>query len=1110
MIELIKYIFRTDLHKKKLFLLVLGVVLFAFLFTPRPADAFWPLLILGGVVLLKFFPDFTSEITGTVGKFFFDAGVLLFNWVFAAIAGLLQGIYIVMGEILISITNYFISIPVSPSNLLTPEFIRQAFDFSRLLVNGFFLLILAFIGLATILRLQEYQLQRTLPKLILIALLVNFSGVFVGVVVDIANLLTSYFLNAVAGTDALYSSNPWAASKPDPALLGQNIARIIFYLVGVLIYFAIMFIFGFRVLVLWVLTILAPLAFAAFILPATRKWWSQWLNSLIQWALVGLPISFFLVLAGYAISMKLPPVPSTSGIGVEIYNVFAPATALLLLFVGITISLSMAPGSVRGITTFARKAGTVAAGFLGAQAIMRLAESKRVRGAASRWSSSANPKFGYKYNEEKKQWEKREGPLGGAQRAVGGLTGFGKRVTGKPMERFLTKGEKTAEEKAKKEAMQASVPELRSLLAQAGTGAQKRGVWQAVLQRKQTRQVFDTDTMSGTKEDREFQKARLEDAALGAHDNALAEGDDDTVEKSRWALAHNEKAMKHFAELEDQRTRTFADQYRDRTGGNLRNENGTERLDEHGSTIALPEGVASEEYDRGIKSFRQKAQKSARTEDEMRYFSRGLLRDKEFMRGWHDTNIGGAQQASAFMRAFGQQGVQAFEDAKKPTDEYFESKQIGMRFDASGKPIPIYGDDSAIVRLEAGAAAQNLGVKPKEGAETTQLVGARQQIGKKLTDLLNAQVDATTQKTVHDDVIDIFKDMTDLRNKRNVMDLIHKDKELRKIFQGPSGIADEQARSEVAEALYAIPNDLARKDLAGILQGNPELSHVAPQLAEISNPAQRRSVAAMLGKVQNRGTRSEAASVLQETPELVNAADEIHALSGFEQQIKDLENDIKRNQAVRTLKAGRGENTTAEDAIIKERKAAQRDAEIKLNTLNLQHDRAYKLLKAAPNAKILIPQAERLESILKRPGYKGEAYPGGPGGGPATGAGPVGGGTPRGGGVPRRPRPGAGPAARAPRTTEETERRSPGRTQTENMRQRQAEQLRTDPGFRQRFLEQLARHQSLGHTPQIEEAQGLLEEAFGPNYEDIITRTDLKEGRGPEVPPPNSPSAPRR
>lgn len=362
------------LANRKFFLTLLGIFVLAFLLVPRPADAIaWIPLVLIGVLAYELFPDILGRIAGTAGQYVFDALVIFFNTIFATIAGVLQGIYIGMGEILISITQYFISIPVSPSNSLTPPFVIQAFDFSRLLVNGFFLLTLAFIGLATILRLQEYQLQRTLPKLILIALLVNFSGVFVGLVVDIANLLTHYFLNAVAGTDALYSSNPWGAFQPDPARLGQNIARIVFYLVGVLIYFVIMFVFGFRVLVLWVLTILAPIAFAAFILPATRKWWNQWLSALIQWAFIGLPISFFLVLAGNAISMELPQ--TTSTIGVEIYNVFAPASALLLLFVGIGISLSLAPAWGRRLALLGAAGGVAAGVGLGYLGLRRYGKS---------------------------------------------------------------------------------------------------------------------------------------------------------------------------------------------------------------------------------------------------------------------------------------------------------------------------------------------------------------------------------------------------------------------------------------------------------------------------------------------------------------------------------------------------------------------------------------------------------------------------------------------------------------------------------------------------------------------------------------------------------------
>lgn len=88
--------------------------------------------------------------------------------------------------------------------------------------------------------------------------------------------------------------------------------------------------------------------------------------------------------------------------------------------------------------------------------------------------------------------------------------------------------------------------------------------------------------------------------------------------------------------------------------------------------------------------------------------------------------------------------------------------------------------------------------------------------------------------------------------------------------------------------------------------------------------------------------------------------------------------------------------------------------------------------------------------------------------------------------APSSPRGSGGPATRAPRTVEERERRSPGRTRSANERQRRIEQLQTNPNFRERFLKQLATHRSQGNVRQIEELEGILEEAFGSNYAETL------------------------
>ena len=157
--------------------------------------------------------------------------------------------------------------------------------FSRDFVNMLFILILVFIGLATILRIESYQLKKTLPSLLLIALLVNFSLVLVGFVVDISNILTNFFLSQIVSWDNLLGT--WnnaldflvegahgvlAASATFYSGFGLAISRIvgivvygivlcIFYLGAIIVYLITVFLLFFRIIALWVLAILAPFAF---------------------------------------------------------------------------------------------------------------------------------------------------------------------------------------------------------------------------------------------------------------------------------------------------------------------------------------------------------------------------------------------------------------------------------------------------------------------------------------------------------------------------------------------------------------------------------------------------------------------------------------------------------------------------------------------------------------------------------------------------------------------------------------------------------------------------------------------------------------------------------
>jgi len=220
---------------------------------------------------------------------------------------------------------------------------------------------------ATILRLQNYQLQKTLPLLLVVALLVNFSGVLVGFVVDMANIITNFFMGA--SINVPWATNPWGNSLIAAENVTQNIARILYFSFGAFVYFILLLLFAVRVIVLWTITILAPLAFAALVLPATRSLWSRWWSELLKWAMIGIPISFFMFLAGRALSTELPRI---EGVGDALAGSLAPMSALFLLVIGVLLSFQFAPAGANAVINFGQKWGLRGAMATGSAAWRKL------------------------------------------------------------------------------------------------------------------------------------------------------------------------------------------------------------------------------------------------------------------------------------------------------------------------------------------------------------------------------------------------------------------------------------------------------------------------------------------------------------------------------------------------------------------------------------------------------------------------------------------------------------------------------------------------------------------------------------------------------------------
>jgi len=371
----------------------------------------------------------------------------------------------------IAITNWIAkvaaSVPISPSSSLMPHdfVVTQAWEFTRDFANMFFILILVFIGLATILKLREYQAKKTLPLLIIIALLINFTPVIVGFIADITNLVTIFFLEK-AGTfnnlkevverfaeyiqttlhiwsaDGAFFQRLFVTYKGAGPYFAEFVGIVVygliltaFYIFGSIVYFFVGILFFTRILFLWILMILAPIAFISYIFPATKKLyligWDSWWEELVKWSIIGIPIGFFLWLSNFV--MHHIPVVNTLFNSAELYtqtniqegdavfaapgsigagfadlfvSILAPMLAITLLYLGTKFAKKLAPemaikiveGVKKGVkilATSAVAAATLGAGAAGAAGLIGKAAAGAARAEAFLGSKRGLKPFQY-------------------------------------------------------------------------------------------------------------------------------------------------------------------------------------------------------------------------------------------------------------------------------------------------------------------------------------------------------------------------------------------------------------------------------------------------------------------------------------------------------------------------------------------------------------------------------------------------------------------------------------------------------------------------------------------------------------------------------------------
>lgn len=253
----------------------------------------------------------------------------------------------------------------------------------RNFANMFFIIALVVIGIATALRYKEYQFQKTLPKLIAIALLINFTPAIAGVIIDASDIAMNYFLGGVGGTGAITRAgnlqNPQTGAKTDligwlsgtmenlkenakvedaGGNIGKGIFLVAFSWIATIIFLLYAVLFAVRYVALWILIILSPLAFLCYIFPFTRKFWSQWWSQFIQWCIVGIPAALTLFLVSEMLTKgQLVSTPTLGGFAGFVNFMVTFSIPIILLIIGFLISLKTSAYGASTTINVARKGG---------------------------------------------------------------------------------------------------------------------------------------------------------------------------------------------------------------------------------------------------------------------------------------------------------------------------------------------------------------------------------------------------------------------------------------------------------------------------------------------------------------------------------------------------------------------------------------------------------------------------------------------------------------------------------------------------------------------------------------------------------------------------------
>jgi len=268
------------LNKRKVFLILFLVVFIAAIFLV-------PLIVRAQADLPQLNPS----------KIFFN----IFGNLLLKLISFVGKFVTVMIRLLVAVAQY--------NDFTNSPAVSKGWIIIRDIFNMLLVLILLVIAFSTVLNIEKYSYKRLLGGFFLAAILVNFSKLICGIFIDISQILMLTFVNAfksvgegnMAELLGLSSLLNFADTTKGESIVAESMGALFLGLVMVIIALVVIsvitIILVFRIVILWFLVLLSPLAFMFNILPDTKRYASQWWQKFGSQVIIGPILAFFLWLS---------------------------------------------------------------------------------------------------------------------------------------------------------------------------------------------------------------------------------------------------------------------------------------------------------------------------------------------------------------------------------------------------------------------------------------------------------------------------------------------------------------------------------------------------------------------------------------------------------------------------------------------------------------------------------------------------------------------------------------------------------------------------------------------------------------------------------------------